>query len=173
MPDTDRANPVCKDDLVRPLIALLARGLEADTGAAPCLIARDLDSPAVAALLACQSLWRGRGLRPILLLGAAPASTDALKDLDIVVRIATPDIASLLREQLIAGELVWCGGHASPRASASLSPGRTFENLSLVEMRAFAMVFQGLWASSKPLAMQVADREPRRSTRRELAGAVR
>jgi hypothetical protein len=136
-------------------------------------VARDIDSAVATALFACEPLWRARGHRPILLLGAAPSSPDSLQASDVAVRIATPDMASLLREQLIAGALVWCGGPASHAAPPSSGPGRLFEALSLTELRAFAMVFQGLWAASRPFALAPSDRQPRGSARRELAGALR
>lgn len=160
-------------DLSRRLTTLIERALQVDDGAAPAVIARDPESAVVSALLASQPLWRARGLRPLLLLGGSPASRDRLKDADLSIRIATADIASLLREQMIAGSIVWCGGAASPNTPATPSAGRTFETLSLTELRAFAMVFQGLWASSRPLQSLSAEREPRRVGRRELAALVR
>ncbi len=135
-------------DLSGQLTALLADAA-VNSDAAPCLIARNLDSPVVQAMLAALPALRARNLSPLLLLAEAPRLERNLKGVHILT--LTPDVASLLHEQVIAGDWVWCGASAARRSNSQSNEGRLFNTLTPVELRSFAIVFQGLWASGAPL----------------------
>lgn len=159
------------DDLVARLSALLVDAA-VQTGAAPCLIARNLNSAVAQAMTAALPALRAHGLTPLLML--AERCDPARLPRDVSVRHVTSDIASLLREQVIAGDWVWCGGSVSARADSPAATGRFFTTLSQVELRAFAMVFQGLWASGRPAPVRATQETASHgfSLRNPLAGGA-
>lgn len=159
-------------DLTARLSELMREAVD-NHGAAPCLIARDLDSPVFEALLANLPMLNARGLTPLLLLGERPDPRRVPEG--VLARVVTPDVASLLHEQAILGDWIWCGGAASARAPQATSPGRLFASLSATELRAFAIVFQGLWASGRAVSAPTTQQAsaPRPRFRSVLAGGAR